>query len=41
VAGAVASALDRRPYDEINSAVVDGEPDSPSTDLLAGWLRSR
>jgi glucose-6-phosphate dehydrogenase assembly protein OpcA len=37
----LASALDQPPYDEITSAVVDGEPDSPSTDLLAGWLRSR
>jgi len=37
----LASALDQPPYDEITSAVVDGEPDSPSTDLLAGWLSSR
>jgi len=37
----LASALDQPPYDEITSAVVDGEPDSPSTDLLAGWLSAR
>jgi glucose-6-phosphate dehydrogenase assembly protein OpcA len=35
------SSLDQPPYDEIISAVVDGEPDSASTDLLAGWLASR
>ncbi|WP_028923017.1 glucose-6-phosphate dehydrogenase assembly protein OpcA [Pseudonocardia acaciae] len=37
----LASALDQPPYDDITGAVVDGEPDSPSTDLLAGWLASR
>ncbi|WP_037074568.1 glucose-6-phosphate dehydrogenase assembly protein OpcA [Pseudonocardia spinosispora] len=35
------AALDQPPYDDITSAVVDGEPESPSTDLLAGWLASR
>jgi glucose-6-phosphate dehydrogenase assembly protein OpcA len=37
----LAAALDQPPYEEITSVVVDGEPDSPSTDLLAGWLCSR
>jgi glucose-6-phosphate dehydrogenase assembly protein OpcA len=37
----LAAALDQPPYDDITRAVVDGEPDSPSTDLLAGWLGSR
>lgn len=37
----LASALDNPPYDEVTGATVTGEPDSPSTDLLAGWLASR
>jgi glucose-6-phosphate dehydrogenase assembly protein OpcA len=37
----LASSLDQPPYEDITSAVVDGEPDSASTDLLAGWLVSR
>jgi glucose-6-phosphate dehydrogenase assembly protein OpcA len=37
----LAAALDQPPYDDITSVVVDGEADSPSTDLLAGWLASR
>jgi glucose-6-phosphate dehydrogenase assembly protein OpcA len=37
----LAASLDQPPYDDITSAVVDGEPDSASTDLLAGWLASR
>lgn len=37
----LAAALDQPPYEDITSAVVDGEADSPSTDLLAGWLASR
>ncbi len=37
----LASALDQPPHDAVTSAVVDGEPDSPSTDLLAGWLAHR
>jgi glucose-6-phosphate dehydrogenase assembly protein OpcA len=37
----LASALDQPPYDPITSVVVDGEPESPSTDLIAGWLASR
>ncbi|MDT7631940.1 MAG: hypothetical protein QOI50_3870 [Pseudonocardiales bacterium] len=35
------AALDQPPYDDITGVVVDGEPDSASTDLIAGWLRSR
>jgi glucose-6-phosphate dehydrogenase assembly protein OpcA len=35
------AALDQPPYDDITGAVVDGEPDSASTDLISGWLRSR
>lgn len=37
----LAAALDQPPYEDITAAVVDGESDSPSTDLLAGWLASR
>ena len=37
----LAASLDQPPYDDITSAVVDGEPESPSTDLLAGWLAHR
>jgi glucose-6-phosphate dehydrogenase assembly protein OpcA len=37
----LAASLDQPPYDDITSAVVDGEPNSASTDLLAGWLASR
>ncbi|HVV13106.1 glucose-6-phosphate dehydrogenase assembly protein OpcA [Amycolatopsis sp.] len=32
------AALDLPPYEAITSAVVTGEADSPSTELLAGWL---
>ncbi|QRP43774.1 glucose-6-phosphate dehydrogenase assembly protein OpcA [Amycolatopsis sp. FDAARGOS 1241] len=32
------SALDLPPYEEITGATVTGEADSPSTELLAGWL---
>ncbi|WP_127783113.1 glucose-6-phosphate dehydrogenase assembly protein OpcA [Rhodococcus sp. X156] len=34
----LASALDQPPYDPVRSATVTGGPDSPSSDLLAGWL---
>ncbi|HTK64526.1 MAG TPA: glucose-6-phosphate dehydrogenase assembly protein OpcA [Pseudonocardia sp.] len=37
----LAAALDQPPYEDITSAVVDGEADSASADLLAGWLSSR
>jgi len=36
--GLLAAALDQPPYEEITRAVVAGAADSPSTDLLAGWL---
>ncbi|WP_113691222.1 glucose-6-phosphate dehydrogenase assembly protein OpcA [Amycolatopsis albispora] len=32
------SALDLPPYEKVLSATVTGEADSPSTELLAGWL---
>lgn len=35
----LAAALDLPPYEPITSAVVTGSADSPSTDLLAAWLR--
>jgi len=35
----LAAALDLPPYDPITSATVTGSADSPSTDLLAAWLR--
>ncbi|MEJ8281559.1 glucose-6-phosphate dehydrogenase assembly protein OpcA [Pseudonocardia spirodelae] len=34
----LAAALDVPPYEDITSAVVAGEPVSPSTELIAGWL---
>ncbi|MFC0107091.1 glucose-6-phosphate dehydrogenase assembly protein OpcA [Kibdelosporangium aridum] len=34
----LAAALDLPPYEEITGATVAGATDSPSTDLLAGWL---
>ena len=36
--GLLAAALDGMPYEPVTAAVVSGAPDSPSTDLLAGWL---
>lgn len=39
--GLLATALDRPPYEQITSAVVAGAADSPSADLLAGWLAFR
>ena len=35
----LAAALDLPPYEPITSATVTGSTDSPSTDLLAAWLR--
>lgn len=32
------SALDLPPYEKVSAATVTGEADSPSTELLAGWL---
>lgn len=39
--GLLAAALDQPPYETITGAVVSGAPDSPSSDLLAGWLSRR
>jgi glucose-6-phosphate dehydrogenase assembly protein OpcA len=39
--GLLAAALDQPPYEPITAAVVSGAPDSPSSDLLAGWLSRR
>jgi len=36
--GLLAAALDQPPHDPVQSAVVTGAEDSPSTDLLAAWL---
>lgn len=34
----LAAALDLPPFEDVQAATVTGEGDSPSTDLLAGWL---
>ncbi|WP_019853738.1 glucose-6-phosphate dehydrogenase assembly protein OpcA [Actinopolyspora mortivallis] len=34
----LAAALDQPPLEPVRAATVSGEADSPSTDLLAGWL---
>lgn len=39
--GLLASTLDQPPFETITSATVAGAADSPSTDLLAGWLAMR
>ena len=39
--GLLATALDQPPYESVQSAVVTAAPDSPSGDLLAGWLAHR
>ncbi|MGP4015662.1 glucose-6-phosphate dehydrogenase assembly protein OpcA [Saccharopolyspora sp. 5N708] len=36
----LAAALDLPPHDPVTAATVTGAADSPSTDLLAGWLAS-
>ena len=36
--GLLAAALDQPPYEPVVKATVSGASDSPSTDLLAGWL---
>jgi glucose-6-phosphate dehydrogenase assembly protein OpcA len=36
--GLLAAALDGPPYEAVTSAVVAGASDSPSSELLAGWL---
>ncbi|MEO8528206.1 MAG: glucose-6-phosphate dehydrogenase assembly protein OpcA [Pseudolysinimonas sp.] len=35
----LAAALDQPPYEPVTSAAVTGSSDSPSTELLAAWLR--
>jgi glucose-6-phosphate dehydrogenase assembly protein OpcA len=35
------SALDQRPYEPINSALVSGLRNEPALDVMAGWLASR
>lgn len=37
----LAAALDLPPFEAIEAVTVTGGADNPSTDLLAGWLRSR
>ena len=37
----LASALDLPPYERVTAAMVSGEGDSPSADLLAAWLAAR
>lgn len=37
----LAAALDQPPYEPVTGAAVSGEAESPSTDLLAGWLAAR
>lgn len=39
--GLLATTLDGAPFDQVTSATVVGGTDSPSADLLAGWLRYR
>jgi glucose-6-phosphate dehydrogenase assembly protein OpcA len=36
--GLLAAVLDQPPYEPVESATVSGASDSPSTDLMAGWL---
>ena len=37
--GLLAAALDEPPYEPVTTATVTGGSDSPSTDLMAAWLR--
>jgi len=39
--GLLAAALDQPPFEDVTRAVVAGAADSPSTDLLAGWLAAK
>ncbi len=39
--GLMAAALDQPPYEKVTAATVVAAPDSPSGDLLAGWLAAR
>ena len=36
--GLLAATLDQAPYEKVDHVTVSGASDSPSTDLLAGWL---
>lgn len=39
--GLLAAALDQAPYEQVSEALVVAAPDSPSGDLLAGWLAAQ
>ncbi|MGB7817979.1 MAG: glucose-6-phosphate dehydrogenase assembly protein OpcA [Ornithinibacter sp.] len=39
--GLLAAALDQPPFEKVTAATVVAAPDSPSGDLLAGWLAAR
>ncbi len=39
--GLLATTLDRAPFESVTAATVVGGDDSPSADLLAGWLQHR
>lgn len=39
--GLLATTLDRAPFEQVSAATVVGGADSPSADLLAGWLQHR
>lgn len=39
--GLLAAALDQPPFERVTAATVVAAPDSPSGDLLAGWLAAR
>lgn len=39
--GVLAASLDQAPYESVTRAVVTGSVNSPSADLLAGWLAQR
>ena len=39
--GLLATTLDRAPFEPVTAATVVGAGDSPSADLIAGWLRHR
>ncbi|MEO6791851.1 MAG: glucose-6-phosphate dehydrogenase assembly protein OpcA [Ornithinibacter sp.] len=39
--GLIAAAMDQPPFEKVTAATVVAAPDSPSGDLLAGWLADR
>lgn len=39
--GLLAASLDEGPFTDVERAVVEGGPDSPEADLMAGWLADR